>query len=123
MVKIAVIDDNQTFRLFVKQILELAGYEVALFVTADDFFAKEKELDTYALYIVDYNMPGMSGITALENIKYNPMTKDIPVLFVTGEPERELVNTAIRYKVNDFLSKPIDPNLLVARVQKLISKR
>lgn len=118
--KIAVIDDNQTFRHFVKQILELNDYQVELFPSAEDFFNKEKELHTYALFIIDYNMPGINGITALENIKYNPLTMKIPVLFVTGEPAREVVDIAIRYNVNDFLRKPIEPDILVERVRKLL---
>jgi len=119
MKRIAVVDDNQTFRFFVKQILELNNYEVELFISADELF-KIKDLHTFALFIIDYNMPGMNGITALENIKFNPITNRIPVLFVTGEPSRELLDIAMRYKVNDFLTKPIDPDLLVQRVNKLL---
>jgi CheY-like chemotaxis protein len=119
MKRIAVVDDNQTFCIFVKQILELNNYEVELFASADELFIV-KDIQSFALFIIDYNLPGINGITALENIKFNPNTNKIPVVFVTGEPSKELVDIAIRYKVNDFLSKPIDPDLLVQRVNDLL---
>ncbi|OEH85600.1 hypothetical protein BHU72_02025 [Desulfuribacillus stibiiarsenatis] len=120
MKKIAVIDDNKTFRHFVKQILEQSNYHVEEFVNADEFFSTEKEIYGYDLILIDYNMPGMNGITALENIKFNPVTQGVPVLLVTGEPERKVVDVAVRLKVNDFISKPIDPEFLVERVNKLL---
>jgi len=119
MKRIAVVDDNQTFCIFVKQILELNNYEVELFASADELFIV-KDIQSFTLFIIDYNLPGINGITALENIKFNPNTNKIPVVFVTGEPSKELVDIAIRYKVNDFLSKPIDPDLLVQRVNALL---
>lgn len=122
MTLIAIVDDSQTFRVYTKQILEHAGYEVTEFASADLLFKKEKDMIKYDLIMIDMNMPGMNGLTALENLRLNPMTKKTPVIFVTGEPARNLVDTAIRYKVSDFLSKPVDPDTMLARIEIVLKK-
>ncbi|WP_127579579.1 response regulator [Paenibacillus koleovorans] len=118
--KIAVIDDSSPFRWLVKNILEMQEYDVHLFEEAELFFKEKWTPPGYHLIIVDLNLPGMNGVSAVENIKQSPLTASVPVLFVTGDASRNNLTEAVRAGVNDFISKPIDPALFLERVNKLL---
>ncbi|OEF96531.1 response regulator [Desulfuribacillus alkaliarsenatis] len=120
MRKIALIDDSKTFRVYARQILEQEQYQVEEFNDAEVFFNVTKDFNEYALIITDLHMPGMSGLTALENIRFNPITEKIPVLLITGKPSKDVVELAVRYKVNDFISKPFTSDVLLSRVNKIL---
>ncbi|MFK7694244.1 PleD family two-component system response regulator [Paenibacillus sp. HJGM_3] len=118
--KIAVIDDSPPFRLLVKQMLELNEDQVDLFEDAETFFKQRAAQAQYNLIIVDWNLPGMNGLNALESLKASPLTSSIPVLIVTGDSSLNHVRQAIHAGVNDFISKPIDPHQFMERVTKLL---
>lgn len=118
--KVAVVDDSPPFRWLVKQILELKEYQVDLYEDAEQFFRQKQGLALYNLIIVDLNLPGMNGLSALENLKTSPLTTMIPVLIVTGDSSILNLKQAIKGGVSDFISKPIDPELFLERVTKLL---
>jgi len=73
------------------------------------------------LVILDWNMPVMDGIDALENLKNNPNTKDIPVLMITGVmTSSDDLAYAMTMGAIDFLKKPFDKQELNARVKNIL---
>lgn len=118
--KIAVVDDSPPFRWLVKQVLECKDYQVDVYDDAESFFRQKQTLAQYNLIIVDLNLPGMDGLNALENLKTSPLTASIPVLIVTGDSSMVNLRQAIKAGVNDFISKPIDPDVFLKRVTKLL---
>ena len=69
------------------------------------------------LILMDLNMPGASGIELAQVIRLNRHLVAIPILFLSGERNLELQRLARRFGGDDFLSKPIDPRVLVATVR------
>ncbi len=100
-----VIDDEPIVCRRLKQILEKAGYEVAVF---DDgvHAINELEKNTYDIIVTDLKMEGVDGMMILETAKRkNPGTK---VIMITGFAEVETAKQAFRKGVFDFISKPVE---------------
>ena len=72
------------------------------------------------LVILDWKMPVMSGAELLENIRQDRLLRDIPVLMVTGEAEKDIVSDAAEIEVNGYLLKPLTPALLESKIKIII---
>jgi two-component system chemotaxis response regulator CheY len=101
---------------------ELRQYEVTPFESAEQFFGAHQRINPtrYDLIIVDINLPGMDGLSVLENLKKDPLSSPIPVLIVTGDPRKTKIQHAIQFGVSDFIGKPIDPAQFCERVDRLL---
>ncbi|MAZ86662.1 MAG: hypothetical protein CL693_03380 [Cellvibrionaceae bacterium] len=70
--------------------------------------------------ILDVLMPGMSGFEVCKALKFDPATEQIPVIFVSGLDSEEHYREGLEMGAVDFLSKPVSPVLLLARLSKLL---
>jgi two-component system, chemotaxis family, chemotaxis protein CheY len=78
--------------------------------------AKHRDI---AMVVLDVNMPGMSGIDVLERIQRDQSERDLPVLMLTTEAERSLVDRAKKAGAKGWLLKPVKPQLLVSTILRL----
>src|ERR1700755_545446 len=120
--KILVVDDNEANRALGRSTLEDEGYEVVL--AADgragvDAFVRERP----DCVVLDVRMPGMDGFAACKEIRALPDGKDTPVLFLTALRYVDTFDSAFIAGGNDYLTKPIRPSELVARVQTALKVR
>ncbi len=86
--KLLVIDDSLTTRILEQSILETAGYEVDLAVSAEEGLAMARQ-HPYGLFLVDVEMPGMDGFTFVETVKKDPALREIPAILVTSRDSPE----------------------------------
>jgi two-component system chemotaxis sensor kinase CheA len=89
---ILVIDDSLTTRMLEQSILEAAGYQVELAVSAEDGLLKA-HARRYSLFIVDVEMPGMDGFGFVAKTRADPVLRDIPAILVTS---RDAVDDRLR---------------------------
>jgi two-component system chemotaxis sensor kinase CheA len=89
---ILVIDDSLTTRMLEQSILEAAGYQVELAVSAEDGLLKA-HAQRYSLFIVDVEMPGMDGFGFVGQTRADPVLRDIPAILVTS---RDAVDDRLR---------------------------
>jgi two-component system, chemotaxis family, sensor kinase CheA len=80
---VLIIDDSLTTRMLEQSILESAGYEVELAVSAEDALAKARER-RYSLFIVDVEMPGMDGFEFVALTRSDVALREIPAILVTS---------------------------------------
>jgi two-component system chemotaxis sensor kinase CheA len=80
---ILVIDDSLTTRMLEQSILEAAGYQVELAVSAEDGLIKAHDR-RYSLFIVDVEMPGMDGFSFVGQTRADPVLRDVPAILVTS---------------------------------------
>ena len=81
---ILVIDDSLTTRMLEQSILEAAGYQVELAVSAEDGLVKARD-HLYSLFIVDVEMPGMDGFGFVSHTRADPVLRNIPAILVTSK--------------------------------------
>jgi two-component system, chemotaxis family, chemotaxis protein CheY len=116
---ILVIDDSSTIRRLLSLILRKKDYLVA--EAEDGIDAMEKLSHVQAeLIIVDLNMPNMDGIEFVKNLRSNYYYMDTPVIMLTTTKDDTLRRDAFQAGVNMFLNKPIQPDVLLFKVESLL---
>src|SRR5215475_15932030 len=102
---VAVIEDDESYRLAVQRLLKSAGFSVQSFASAEDFLGSGRQRDTGCL-ITDIRMPGMSGLDL--QAKLNSDHCPIPTIFITAHGDEEMRLQAMRAGAVKFLAKPFD---------------
>ncbi|MCU1672843.1 MAG: response regulator receiver modulated diguanylate cyclase [Frankiales bacterium] len=112
---VVVADDSATVRAVVRLELEAAGYRV---LEAEDGHvavaaAQDNPVD---VMLLDVQMPALDGHQALQQLKSDPRTRDIPVVFLSAASGGDDIVTALREGAHDYLRKSPEPAELLARV-------
>ena len=120
--KILVVDDEPDFVIFLQTLLEDNGFEVVTAADGATGLAKAKT-DKPDLITLDISMPGKSGVQVYRDVRSNPETEDIPVFIVTGVVDfRQLMYQKSVQAPEGFLRKPIDNNVFLMTVNKILEK-
>lgn len=119
--RILVVDDNEANRLLVVETLEPEGMEVV------EAASGEAALEAFAarpfdVVLLDVRMPGLDGFGTLERLRALP-GGDAPVVFVTALRDVETFDRAREAGALDFITKPVRPSELIARVETLVRLR
>jgi two-component system chemotaxis response regulator CheY len=119
MKKVLIVDDSRSIRNEVADALTPAGYGVVEAANGLEALACLAEHTNITLVVLDVNMPGMNGLELLERIQREYRSRNLPILMLTTEAERTLVERAKRAGAKGWLLKPIKPELLVSTVARL----
>lgn len=117
--RVMIIDDSQTILVALKKTLRSAGYETSEYLDA------EKGLEAAftnppELIFLDIILPGMNGFTALRQLRQNPLTKDIPVIMISGNEQATEQFFGARIGADDFMKKPFSRYEVFARIELLL---
>jgi len=118
--RILLVDDEEELRRSTAQALELSGFDVDTFASADQVL----ELIGYSfsgVVVSDIRMPGMDGMTLLEKIR--EIDAEVPVILVTGHGDVQLAVKAMREGAYDFLEKPFTAQHLAGIVRRAMDRR
>jgi len=120
--KVLVVDDFATMRKIVRNILKQIGFEDIL--EAEDGTAALRLIknDQVGLVVTDWNMPNMSGLDLLREIRQNPQTTNLPVLMVTAEGLKENVMEAVKAGVSNYVVKPFTAEVLQEKIENIFKK-
>ena len=118
--RILVVDDDRAFRLSTAELLRQDGHTVVL---AEDASAAVTAMEhhRFDLMLLDLRMPGLDGMSLLEVLRKRG--EGVPILMVTGFGSIETAVQSLHTGADDFLAKPVDPDLLSARVGELLERR
>ena len=106
---ISIVDDDQSFRESMRQVLILLGYTVEAFPSAAEFLASRLLPETACL-VADVQMPGMTGVELHKHLVHTG--RAIPTILVTAYPDEAVRDQALRDGVVCFLCKPVDDDHL-----------
>ena len=112
---IVIVDDNPANLRIGKNILT-EDYIVATAPSAEKLFFLLKN-NTPDLILLDVDMPDVDGYETIKILKSNPETKDIPVIFLTAHAESSAELAGLSLGAMDFIIKPIQPLLLLKRIE------
>jgi len=107
---IAIVDDDESVRVALRSLLRSYGYSAHAYDSAGALLANEA-LGGYHCVITDLQMPGMSGIELLEQLRRQGNA--LPLILMTAFPEATLRKRALSGGASCFLSKPFEANALL----------
>jgi two-component system chemotaxis response regulator CheY len=115
-----VVDDFATMRRIIRNILRDLGFNEIL--EADE---GEKALDILRrqkvdLVLADWNMPNMTGLELLKEVRATPGLSDLPFVLVTAEAQRENVIEAVKAKVSNYIVKPFNAATLADKLGRVL---
>src|SRR5512144_316132 len=120
MTRILIVDDDRAFRLSTAALLRADGYEVD--GVADGSAAADALRATqYDLVVLDLRMPGVDGLGVVEALRL--WGERVPILMISGFGTVESAVRALHLGADDFLTKPVEPDVLSARVADLLARR
>lgn len=117
MTKISILWADDEIDLLQPHIIFLSekGYEVETATSGGEALDKIKE-NRYDIIFLDENMPGLSGLETLNNIKSE--SPSLPVIMITKSEEESIMEEAIGAKISDYLIKPVNPNQILLTIKK-----
>ena len=118
---VVIADDDPNIVSLVKLRLELAQYDVVATNDAVAVMAMVRTRTPDAV-ILDVQMPGGGGLSALAKIKSDPRLNGLPVMMLTGERNADTVMQAMGNGADDYMVKPFHPDALARRVSRLIDR-
>ncbi|MBO6301397.1 MAG: HD domain-containing protein [Ruminiclostridium sp.] len=115
---VLVIDDDKLIRDTAQRILAPFFRVICRADDTDGIAAAEEELPD--LILLDINLEGKSGFDVLKALKSSVTTRDIPVMFITGETSEDMEVRAFRCGASDYVRKPFVPEVLIQRSKRVI---
>lgn len=120
--KVLVVDDFSTMRRIVKNLLRQIGFtDIEEAEDGAQAYTKLKAGD-FGFVISDWNMPNLDGIGLLKMMRDDDALKEIPMLMVTVESEKDKVITAIRAGINNYIVKPFTGEVLKEKIDKIFAE-
>ena len=122
MARVLVVDDDPDILRVVEKVLRLHSHDV---YTAHDAMKAMDLLNStiYDLLITDANMPRFSGFELARTVKNNKRFQNMAICMLTGLREKKDIEKAIRAGVDDYIVKPIDPSLLLQKIESIFTKK
>ncbi len=114
--KILLVDDNPTNIRIAAKILRQKNYNISFAQNGRDALQKAGSIN-FDTILLDIMMPGMDGYEVCEKLKSNPLTRQVPVIFLTAKTETENVVRAFELGGADYVTKPFNSQELLARVE------
>lgn len=120
-IKVLVVDDFATMRRIVKGVLKQLGFTNIIEAEDGTNAFKELKKERVGLIVSDWNMPNMTGLELLKEVRNDGDLKDIPFLMVTAEGQKENVVEAVQAGVSNYIVKPFTPETFSAKLEKVFS--
>jgi two-component system phosphate regulon response regulator PhoB len=121
MARILVVDDEPDIREVIRFALEAAGFETE--EAGDAGAALEMiQRDTPDLLLLDWMLPGRSGLDLAKQLKEDPRTEGLPIIMVTARTEERDLIKGLGGGADDYITKPFSPRELIARLKALLRR-
>jgi diguanylate cyclase (GGDEF)-like protein/PAS domain S-box-containing protein len=120
--RLLVVDDNENNRDMLARRLQRKGFNVGVAASAKGLRERVKK-DAIDLVLLDIEMPGVSGMDALKTLRETHSPIQLPVIMVTARNNSEDIVKALEVGANDYLTKPIDFPVALARINTQLAHK
>jgi DNA-binding response OmpR family regulator len=117
--KVTIVDDDRDTRDLLALALEAEGFEVTAAANGLRLIAS-LQLRRPDVILMDVNMSWIDGFELCKAVKKNDHFRDIPIIFISGRGESEDRRKGLEAGAADYFVKPLDLNVLIPRIRKLI---
>ncbi|BCD68409.1 chemotaxis response regulator CheY [Nitratiruptor sp. YY09-18] len=122
-IKILIVDDAPMIRRILKNLLKEMGF-TNLEEAEDGMVALQKlRSQKFDFVITDWNMPNLTGIELVQEIRKDPNLKHIPIMMVTAEAKKENIILALKSGVNNYIVKPFTPENVKNKIEAIFSAK
>jgi two-component system, OmpR family, phosphate regulon response regulator PhoB len=121
MATILVVDDEPDIREVIRVSLENAAFHVLEAGHADDA-RRLLSIQHSDLILLDWMLPGCSGLELAQSLKQHPRTRSIPIIMVSARGEEEHRITGLDAGADDYIAKPFSPREMIARVKAVLRR-
>lgn len=118
--RILVVDDEQDLCEILSFNLETEGYHVDTANSAEE--ALQMDVPSYHLLLLDVMMGGMSGFQMARHLKENPVTANIPIIFLTARDTENDTVTGFNLGADDYISKPFSIREVMVRIRAVLRR-
>ncbi len=120
-IDILVVEDEAAIRDMLQLVLEQAGFEVRLAMNIQTAF-QEVEHHFPDLILLDWMLPGMSGVDWAKRLRRDAAYSDIPIILLTARGEEEDKVLGLDSGADDYITKPFSPRELIARINAVLRR-
>lgn len=115
-----VVDDMTVSRGLVEQALDEIGIRQVQYENSGEVALKKLVSRPVHLVLSDYNMPGMDGLSLLQNLRMNKSTQRIGFILMTGRASNDIITRGHSLGMNNFISKPFSTVSLKVCIEKVV---
>ncbi|TNF03600.1 MAG: phosphate regulon transcriptional regulatory protein PhoB [Gammaproteobacteria bacterium] len=118
---ILVVDDEPAIRDMISTALDVAGFDCLQAENAQQAHAMiiDEQPD---LVLLDWMMPGTSGIELIRRLQRDELTKNVPVIMLTAKANEDNIVQGLEVGADDYITKPFSPRALVARINAVLRR-
>jgi two-component system alkaline phosphatase synthesis response regulator PhoP len=120
--RILVVDDELDILELIRHTLAKEGFEVHVAANGSQAIDQTAKVNP-EIILMDVMMPVMDGMEACRQLKENPETKNIPVVFLTARSEEFAELAGFEAGADDYIAKPIRPRVLLSRIKAILRRR
>lgn len=118
--KILIIEDDRSAARLAQYTIQQAGYDVI--IAYDGYEGLEKTLNEHPdLVILDIMLPGLDGYEVCHRLRAEPETITLPILMISAKAREEDRNIGLKVGADDYLAKPVEPSVMLAKIAELLA--
>ncbi len=118
--KAMVVDDSRAIRMILDRTLRDLGFEVSQAASGNQALSMlPAQGEQLSLILVDWNMPGISGLDFVRQVRCNPALASVALVMVTTETEIEQMVTALEAGANEYVMKPFTKEIIADKLRLL----
>lgn len=122
MAKILIAEDEPDIRELITFTLKFAGHEVLPTANGEEALQRTRE-ELPDLVMLDVRMPRLTGYEVCRELKADPKTQQIPVIFLSAKGQESEIQTGLDAGATDYILKPFSPDFVVERIHEILAQK
>jgi len=119
MSKAMVVDDSRAIRMILSRMLKELGCDVETAINGKDALGKVQQRTDWSIFLVDWNMPEMTGLEFVQEVRKDARFVNTPLMMVTTETEMNQIIRALEAGANEYVMKPFTKAVIEEKLRIL----